>query len=209
MAARIGSPARRTTCLSGHPSAIRISCAEPCGRTGALLRNRKAGNIALAWTRVFSPQWLKRGFGSDSAGLSASALKEGAFEEDIAGSLFRGTDSAPVTFGAPAIGLSDYSGVGSTGNGPLNYLTNSWSVVNAVSYTTGKHKIKAGIDFRNFLFKEVNSYRPRGHIGFTGLFTQNPENATGQLRGRLCSGLAVLSRCQSGRILKLVPCAGV
>ena len=164
---------------------------------GGTLDQQKGRNIALAWTRVFSPQWLNEVRIGFSRPISLRA-QEGAFEEDIAGSLFRGTDSAPVTFGAPAIGLTDYSGVGSTGNGPLNYLTNSWSFVDAVSYTTGKHKIKAGIDFRNFLFKEVNSYRPRGHISFTGLFTQNPQNATGNSVADFVLGLPFSAAVNQG-----------
>ena len=173
---------------------IRNRALRPLGGT---ITQQKGRNIALAWTRVFSPQWLNEVRLGFSRPISLRA-QEGAFEEDIAGSLFRGTDSAPVTFGAPAIGLSDYAGVGSTGNGPLNYLTNSWSVVNAVSYTTGKHKIKAGIDFRNFLFKEVNSFRPRGYIGFTGLFTQNPENATGNSVADFVLGLPFSAAVNQG-----------
>ncbi len=164
---------------------------------GGALEQQKGRNIALAWTRVFSAKWLNEVRIGFARPISLRA-QEGAFEEDVAGSLFRGTDSAPVTFGAPAIGLTDYAGVGSTGNGPLNYLTNSWSFVNAVSYTTGKHKIKAGIDFRNFLFKEVNSFRPRGSISFTGLFTQNPQNATGNSVADFVLGLPFSAAVNQG-----------
>ena len=164
---------------------------------GGTLDQQKGRNIALAWTRVFSPQWLNEMRIGFSRPISLRA-QEGAFDEDVAGSLFRGTDSAPVTFGAPAIGLADYAGVGSTGNGPLNYLTNSWSFVDAVSYTTGKHKIKAGIDFRNFLFKEVNSFRPRGTVSFTGLFTQNPQNATGNSVADFVLGLPFAAAVNQG-----------
>ena len=47
------------------------------------------------------------------------------------------------------------------------------------SETSSAHPHRTGQDFRDFLFKEVNSYRPRGSISFTGLFTTNPDNATG------------------------------
>ncbi len=164
---------------------------------GGTLDQQKGRNIALAWTRVFSPKLLNEIRIGFSRPISLRA-QEGAFDEDIAGSLFRGTDTAPVTFGAPAIGLTDYSGVGSTGNGPLNYLTNSWSFVDSVSYTAGTHKIKIGIDFRNFLFKEVNSFRPRGYIGFTGLFTQNPLNATGNSVADFVQGLPFSAAVNQG-----------
>ena len=164
---------------------------------GGTLDQQKGRNIALAWTRVFSPEWLNEIRIGFSRPISLRA-QEGAFEEDVAGALFRGTDAAPVTFGAPAIGLAYYAGVGSTGNGPLNYLTNSWSIVDAVSYTTGKHKIKAGIDFRDFLFKEVNSFRPRGSVSFTGLFTQNPENATGNAVADFVLGLPFSAAVNQG-----------
>ena len=164
---------------------------------GGTITQQKGRNIALAWTRVFSPQWLNEVRIGFARPISLRA-QEGAFEEDVAGSLFRGTDSAPVTFGAPGIGLSDYSFVGSTGNGPLNYLTNSWSFVDAVSYTTGKHNIKVGIDFRDFLFKEVNSFRPRGSINFTGLFTQNPLNSTGNSVADFVLGLPFSAAVNQG-----------
>lgn len=164
---------------------------------GGLLDQQKGRNVALSWTRVFSSQWLNEVRIGFSRPISLRA-QEGAFDEDVAGSLFRGTDTAPVTFGAPAIGLTEYSGVGSTGNGPLNYLTNSWSLVNGVSYTSGKHKIKAGIDFRNFLFKEVNAFRPRGYIGFTGLFTQNDDNATGNSVADFVLGLPFSAAVNQG-----------
>ena len=164
---------------------------------GGTLDQQKGRNIALAWTRVFSPQWLNEVRLGFSRPISLRA-QEGAFDEDVAGSLFRGTDSAPVTFGAPAIGLTEYGGIGSTGNGPLNYLTNSWSLVNGVSYTTGKHKVKVGIDFRDFLFKEVNAFRPRGYVGFTGLFTQGPDNATGNAVADFVLGLPFSAAVNQG-----------
>lgn len=164
---------------------------------GGALDQQKGRNLALAWTRVFSPQWLNEVRLGFSRPISLRA-QEGAFAEDVAGSLFRGTDTAPVTFGAPAISLADYGGIGSTGNGPLNYLTNSWSFVDAVSYTSGQHKIKAGIDFRDFLFKEVNAFRPRGAVSFTGLFTQNPANATGNSVADFVLGLPFSAAVNQG-----------
>ena len=164
---------------------------------GGLIDQQKGRNIALAWTRVFSPQWLNEVRLGFSRPISLRA-QEGAFGEDVAGSLFRGTDAAPVTFGAPGIGLADYGFIGSAGNGPLNYLTNSWSIVDAVSYTAGAHKLKVGIDFRNFLFKEVNSFRPRGYINFTGLFTQNPLNATGNSVADFVQGLPFSAAVNQG-----------
>ena len=164
---------------------------------GGLIDQQKGRNIALAWTRVFSPRWLNEVRLGFSRPISLRA-QEGAFGEDVAGSLFRGTDTAPVTFGAPGIGLADYGSVGSVGNGPLNYLTNSWSVVDAVSYTAGAHKLKVGIDFRDFLFKEVNSFRPRGSISFTGLFTQNPQNATGNSVADFVQGLPFSAAVNQG-----------
>jgi len=164
---------------------------------GGLVTAQKGRNIVLSWSHVFSPQLLNEARIGFNRPISLRA-QEGAFDQDIAGSLFRGTDTAPVTFGAPAISLTEFNGVGSTGNGPLNYLTNSWQFVNAVSYTTGRHTLKAGIDFRDFLFKEVNAFRPRGFVSFTGLFTQNDQNPTGNSVADFALGLPFSAAVNQG-----------
>lgn len=162
-----------------------------------LVDQQKGRNLALSYTRIFGPRFVNEARVGFNRPISLRA-QEGAYGDDVAGKLFVGTDRAPVTFGAPSISLADYAGLGATGNGPLNYVTNSWSFVEALNLTTGKHTLKAGIDLRRFLFKEVNAYRPRGAISFSGLFTSGPLNATGDAMADFLLGMPFTAAVNQG-----------
>lgn len=139
---------------------------------------QKGWNAGLSEIHLFSPHVgndLRLGFNRPTS----FNQQDGAFGQNIAGTLFTGVSSAPAVYGVPNFSLTNYNGFGGACCSPLDYWTNSISVVDGLTITRGKHSLKVGGTFRPYTFKEINSYDSRGLFYFTGVFTAGPGDTSG------------------------------
>jgi hypothetical protein len=105
--------------------------------------------------------------------------QQGAFGTDIASALFHGTDPKPADFGPPLFAFTGgYNLIGS-GDGPLRWITNSYSFVDTLSKVTGKHNLKMGVDLRRVRYYESYAlFRSRGLLAFDGQYTSGALNSS-------------------------------
>ena len=126
-----------------------------------------------------------------------SAIGEAAYKEDIAGKLFKGTDPRPANFGAPSFGFAQYSGIGNSG--PVSYVTNSYSLVDNLTWVAGRHVLKFGADVRVERYFENYFLRGRGSFSFDGRFTQGPANSIGNAIADFLLGLPSVAAIGQGQ----------
>jgi hypothetical protein len=154
-------------------------------------------NAALSEIHLFSPHVvndIRLAFNRPIA----FDQQDGAFGKNLAGQLFTGVSTAPATFGLPNFGLTNYSGVGGSCCGPLDYTTNSISLVDGLTITRGKHMLKVGGSFRPFNYKEIESYGSRGLFDFTGQFTAGSANPSGNAIADFLLGLPFVAEVNQG-----------
>jgi hypothetical protein len=73
---------------------------------------------------------------------------------------------APITYGIPSIGLTNYSGFGDDSEGPYENKNRSMQFLNNTSWVKGKHTIRFGGEFRNDQFNQDGNQFARGSFGF-------------------------------------------
>jgi hypothetical protein len=141
-------------------------------------RHVSGHSIGLGLIHMFSPTLLNEmRFGYNRPNYTKQ--QEGAFGKDIAGALFQGTDPKPADFGPPLFVFSGYNVIGS-GDGPLTWITNSYSFVDTLSWVKGKHNLKMGVDLRRARYYEnYTLFRSRGLLVFDGHYTSGASNPSG------------------------------
>ncbi|MCX6594649.1 MAG: TonB-dependent receptor [Acidobacteria bacterium] len=73
---------------------------------------------------------------------------------------------APITYGIPSIGLTNYSGFGDDSEGPYENKNRSMQFLNNTSWVKGKHTIRFGGEIRNDQFNQDGNQFARGSFGF-------------------------------------------
>ena len=73
---------------------------------------------------------------------------------------------APITYGIPSIGLTNYSGFGDDSEGPYENKNRSMQFLNNTSWVKGKHTIRFGGEYRNDHFNQDGNQFARGSFGF-------------------------------------------
>ena len=100
----------------------------------------------------------------------AKLLSDNSFTTDIAANLgITGVSMAPIDFGIPQIGFSNFSGL----NDPIPSLSRNQTarVTDAFTWTHGKHTMRFGGEVRRMEVNTNTSPNPRGQFAFTGLLT--------------------------------------
>jgi len=94
-----------------------------------------------------------------------------------------GTLDPKIDAGTPTINITGFATLGATagccGNDPLLKSSSVWDLSDNVSKSKGKHLLKFGADI---LYIRPSTFAPnvaRGTLGYTGVFTQNPQSRTG------------------------------
>jgi hypothetical protein len=149
---------------------------------------QKGWNAGLSEIHVFLPHLvnnLRLGFNRPSS----FSQQDGGFAQNLAGQIFQGVNSSPAVFGYPQFSFTNYASAGGTCCAPLDYWTNSISVVDGLDIIRGKHTLKIGGSFRTYTYKEINSNSARGSVGFTGLYTAGPGNTSGNAIADFLLGL--------------------
>jgi hypothetical protein len=97
-----------------------------------------------------------------------SAGRELAFTRDVVTELgIPGLNGgAPVTWGIPSIGISNFSGFGDDSEGPYENSNNSLQFIDNFSWIRGKHSFRFGGEVRRDNYNQVGNQFPRGSFGF-------------------------------------------
>jgi len=160
-------------------------------------------NAALNWVRTFSPTVLNE----LRLGLNRNKYltpPEGSIGENPARDLFGFTNTttgAAGSFGLPLFGFSGgFSGLGPGSQFPQNAITQTWQLVDNVTWLRRAHSLKAGIDFRRTRLTQFVANNDRGSFNFTGQFTNQPSAAagTGSAIADLLLGVPATAAAASG-----------
>ena len=130
----------------------------------------------LADTRVIGANKVNE-FRFGMVYLAAANIQRRAFNDNVVGQLgikdIPGAD-VPLWYGIPVFNVTGFSLIGDCSDCPWNGWNTVLQFQDSFSWTTGRHTIKFGGDFRRVRFNNAVPGRPRGRFGFDGRFTQNP-----------------------------------
>ena len=73
---------------------------------------------------------------------------------------------APITWGIPAVGITNYNGFGDDSEGPYENRNRSMQFLNNTSWVRGRHTIRFGAEIRNDQFNQDGNQFARGAFGF-------------------------------------------
>ncbi|HTM47735.1 MAG TPA: TonB-dependent receptor [Bryobacteraceae bacterium] len=160
-------------------------------------------NIALNWVHTFSPSVvneMRLGFNRNKY----LTPPEGSIGENPARDLFgiTNTTTSPIgSFGLPAFSFSGgYSGLGPGSQFPQNAITQTWQLVDSVTWLRHAHSLKAGVDLRRTRLTQFVANNDRGSFNFTGQFTNLPSASagTGSSIADLLLGLPLTAAAATG-----------
>lgn len=127
-------------------------------------------------TRVFSTSLVNEARFGFSKFYNTTG-PELAFNRDVVGELaIPGLASGPpVQWGIPNVTLADgYSGFGNGSEGPYENNNRSIQFIDNLSWITGKHSFKFGVEVRNDAYRQVGNQFARGQFSFQRNATRNP-----------------------------------
>ena len=139
--------------------------------------NIRGQNGALNWVHTFTPAVLNEvrlGFNRNRY----LTPPEGSIGDNPARDLFGFTNTTtnPMSsVGLPAFGMSGgIAGIGPGSQFPQNAITQTWQLVNNLTWIRGGHSLRAGIDFRRTRLTQLVANNDRGSFSFTGQYTNLP-----------------------------------
>lgn len=153
-----------------EPFTKRINGTEVPG-FGAFTENRQQ-LAGIGWTRILSSKLF------NELRVGYNRFRGAIFQENIRNDVtsrlgIRNTSTVPLDFGTPHFLISGFSNLGEATNLPQNRRDNTYEVKNSLSYTTGSHALKGGVEFREFQNYILFDTVARGQFNFTGAFTGN------------------------------------
>ncbi|MDX1984934.1 MAG: carboxypeptidase regulatory-like domain-containing protein [Bryobacteraceae bacterium] len=134
---------------------------------------RRAQNVMLSETRAFRPTLL------NEVRLGFNRVANGVFPELNSNNINRAVGLPDLSSNARDLGLSfltitGFSPLGHEFNNPQQGVTNTYQIIDQLTWTSGRHLLKFGGDIRKL---EQNAYRDvqsRGFLQFLGFITGNP-----------------------------------
>jgi len=141
------------------------------------LVDARGTNSALNWVHTFSGTVLNElrvGFNR----YNYLVVPEGSLGDNPARDYFgfkNTTTDALTAFGLPQFILpgGGYAGLG-PGAYPQSAITQTWQLVDNVTWVRGEHNLKIGVDFRRTRLTQQQSAQDRGQLTFAGQFTNLP-----------------------------------
>jgi len=140
-------------------------------------REQPARSVGIGYTRVVSPASVNElRFAWNRVGVDQDGTVPR--NEIIAGAL-----TSDVTSSMPTFNLTGFTGIGSQppgfGNIPLAKTSSVWNLSDNFSSVRGKHALKVGFDYQLIRLRTFAALQGRGSFGFTGVFTQDPQQRPG------------------------------
>src|SRR5438105_57617 len=159
-------------------------------------------NGTVGWNHIFSSRLV------NMATITASRLamhrtSENSFTNDIVSQLgitgvgFGGEGA----FGAPWFTVQGYSGMGDT---HIATPMHAWDTIlearDTLGWQIGRHSLKLGGSYRNFIWPMWGFFQNRGHYQFTNGFTTEPaaKDGTGSALASFLLGLPAVKQRQAG-----------
>ena len=139
-------------------------------------RNIKSYGVGYGYTRVFNPTSVNEArFAWTSLDLHSDATQ--SLDPIIPGALGTGIDSS-----IPQFTISGFATIGAQPscctNTPLQKTSGVWDFSDNFSKVVGRHSLQMGGEMMLFRDNTEAALSGRGSFGFTGVFTQDPQNRT-------------------------------
>jgi hypothetical protein len=146
------------------------------------LRTVSSEGIGYGYTRAFNAvlvnelrfSWTRLTINQDETG-PLDQIVPGVLDPAIQ----HGTPNITISGGFASIGAQP----GSVGNSPLDKSSGVWDISDNVSRVYGKHLLRFGTDLQAIRPTTFAALNGRGTLGFTGVFTQNPQKRSGTGNG--------------------------
>ncbi len=94
--------------------------------------------------------------------------------------IISGTLDPAIQHGTPTVNVSGFAAIGAqpgvVGNSPLTKSSAVWDISDNVSKSFGRHLLKFGTDLQAIKPSTFSALNGRGSFGFTGVFSQDPQN---------------------------------
>ncbi len=139
------------------------------------------------WTHVFSPRLI-----NEMRGAYNHFIFDQSFETQGKGTVYwkdaglRNLNEAYEALPAMIPG-TQYTSIGYAGSVPFFSISNTQHYVEHLTYTAGRHTMKAGVDFRRSATTRIGGFQGNGIVNFNGAYTaRNPTLA--QVAGRPDTG---------------------
>ena len=166
------------------------------------LHDNLSQNGTVGWTRIISPNLVNIASVTVSR-LAMHRTSENSFSNDIVSELgisgigFGGEGA----FGAPWFNVQGYSGMGDTYVATPAHMWNTiLEARDSLSWQLGRHSLKLGASYRNFIWPMWGFFQNRGYYQFTnGFTTQTATNdGTGSALANFLLGLPAVKQRQAG-----------
>jgi len=138
-------------------------------------------NAALNWVHVFTPNLVNEGRIGFNRNRYLTPPENTGTNEALTLFGFTNTTTNPVTSaGLPGFTFANgISGIGPGGQFPQDAITQTWQLVENVTWQKGAHSLKFGIDFRSTGLNQIVANNDRGTFTFTGQYTSQGPGGTG------------------------------
>ncbi len=142
-------------------------------QVGGTNQRQRVQNMVISETHIFNPTTLNE-LRLGYTRLHNANLNQGLGTNHTQLSGIRGFEETSQNFpGFPGLGITGFQGIPGNAFQPLVNPTNSYQIVDTMSFIRGTHTIKAGIDFRDYRLTSTNSANSRGAFSFNGGYTGN------------------------------------
>jgi Carboxypeptidase regulatory-like domain len=122
--------------------------------------------VSLSYTHVWSPKLVMEARGGWVRFAEGFFPQDSNFDPDSIG-MNTGVTGRPVDYGLPQIAFSDgTSNLGGSGSFPRQRFDSNWQYFTNLSYTSGKHNIKFGYEFRRSTINQIYDLGFRGKLEF-------------------------------------------
>jgi len=166
------------------------------------IHDNLAQHGSVSWTRVISPRIVNIGEIAISR-LAMHRSSENSDSNDIVSELgIQGVGfGGKGAYGAPWFNVQGYSGMGDTfAATPMHAWDTLLEARDSLSWQLGRHSLKLGGSYRNYIWPMWGFFQNRGYYQFTnGFTTQTATNdGTGSALASMLLGLPVVKQRQAG-----------
>jgi hypothetical protein len=163
-------------------SHLEAAAALPQPAQAATIREISSEGIGYGYTRSFNATLI------NELRFSWTRLLIDQDETDPRNEIVPGILDPSIQHGTPNINVSGgFASIGAqpgaVGNSPLKKSSGVWDISDNVSKAAGKHLLKFGTDVQVIRPSTYSALNGRGTLGFTGVFTQNPQGRSGTGNG--------------------------
>ncbi len=127
--------------------------------------------LSISYTHVFSPKFLMELRGGWNSFDEDFTPQDGKFNPASVG---LNTVTNPQDFGLPFLNISGLSPLGANVSLPRGRVDVNWHLLDNFSWTSGRHNIKYGVEFRRTTVEQFFDAGYRGKFNFDGSTTGDP-----------------------------------